>query len=315
MKVLATQRRPDGTREKGPMDMLEEPPAPTGRQFKTKTRFSGLTNGSERNDLIRGNYAHADEALPAPWGYQNVGEVVAVGPDCKKVAVGDLVYLSCDHVEWNLVADDFLFCKLPPEVDPKEAALFGMTSVAVRTCRHADIRIGDRVLVVGAGIIGQTAAQVANVMGARVTICDVDEKRLDMARSIAAAETVLNTSGEGWAQHIPDFGFEVIIDVAGVPGMEDKLVVAAAPRGRVMFIAGRDKVTYTFNMGQGHEINIRQNSHFDNSDLANLCRLVARGQVKIAPFLKDVVPVDEAKQVYDTLRDKPNELLGTVFVW
>jgi 2-desacetyl-2-hydroxyethyl bacteriochlorophyllide A dehydrogenase len=315
MKVLATQLREDGKRQKGPMDMWEEPPAPTGRQFRTKTRFSGLTNGSERNDLTKGNYAHADDALPAPWGYQNVGEVVAVGPDCRKVAVGDLVYLSCDHVEWNLVDDDFLFCKLPPEVDPKQAALFGMTSVAMRTCRHADIRMGERVLVVGAGIIGQTVAQIANVMGARVTICDVDEARLAMARSIGATEAAVNTAGEGWKQHIPDFGFEVIIDVAGVPGMEDKLVAAAATRGRILFIAGRDKVTYTFNTGQVHEITIMQNSHFDNGDLANLCRLVAKGQVKIAPFMKDVVPVDHAGPLYDKLRDMPNELLGTVFVW
>ena len=40
------ETKEDGKRTKGPMDMFEEPPAPTGRQFKTKTRFSGLTNGS-----------------------------------------------------------------------------------------------------------------------------------------------------------------------------------------------------------------------------------------------------------------------------
>ena len=86
-------------------------------------------------------------------------------------------------------------------------------------------------------------------------------------------------------------------------------------QGRVLFIAGRFDVRYTFNLGQGREITIKQNSHFDRDDLENVCRLVRRGQVRIGPLIRDVVPVDEAKRVYDTLRDRPQELLGTVFTW
>ena len=97
--------------------------------------------------------------------------------------------------------------------------------------------------------------------------------------------------------------------------MEDQLISAVRRRGRVIFIAGRGKVTYTFNLGQGQEIQLKQNSHFDRDDLENLCRLVDRGMVKIAPLIRDVVPASEAKRIYDTLRDNPTELLGTVFVW
>ena len=92
--------------------------------------------------------------------------------------------------------------------------------------------------------------------------------------------------------------------------MEDQLISAVRQRGRVVFIAGRDKVTYTFNLGQGREIQLKQNSHFDRDDLQSLCRLVDRGLVQIAPLIRDVVPVSEAKRIYDTLRDTPDELLG-----
>lgn len=315
MKVLATHLRPDGTREKKLTENWPDVGEPVGNQIKTRTLFSGMTNGSERNDLTKGNYAHADENLPAPWGYQNVGEVVAVGPDVTKVAVGDVLYSSADHVEYALFDENFLFCVLPPEVDQREAALFGMTSVAMRTCRHADIRMGERVLVVGGGIIGQVAVQIARAMGAATTLCDINDERLELARTVGACDQVLNVAGDSWSEKVPDFSYDVIIDVAGVPGMEDQLINAAAFRGRIMFIAGRDKVCYTFNSGQGHEIVIKQNSHFDNSDLANLCRLVAKGQVTLKPFLRTVVPVTDAKGIYDTLRDQPEKLLGTVFSW
>jgi hypothetical protein len=43
--------------------------------------------------------------------------------------------------------------------------------------------------------------------------------------------------------------------------------------------------------------------------------VVGRGVVKIGPLLREVVPVVEAKGIYDTLREQPQKLMGTVFVW
>jgi 2-desacetyl-2-hydroxyethyl bacteriochlorophyllide A dehydrogenase len=315
MKAILTRLMADGRREKVLVEGWPEPRVERPDQFKSRTLFSGVTNGTERNDLIRGNYAHPDERLPAGWGYQNVGRVVEAGPGVKRVKVGDTVYLSADHAEYAVMADDGLFCVLPPEVDPKEAALFGMASVAMRSCRHAELRMGQRLLIVGAGCIGQLAAQIANVMGARVTLCDVDDGRLDVARRLGAVEEVANTLGDGWEANIKDGTYHAVLDVAGVVGMEDKLIRAAAWRGTVLFIAGRFRVDYTFNLGQGREITIKQNSHFDNDDLANVCRLVARGMLRIAPLIRDVVPAAEAKRIYDTLRDEPGKLQGTVFMW
>ncbi len=315
MRTLVTRLREDGLREKVMVTDWPEPAAPVGNQVKTRTLYTGITNGTERNDLMAGNYATPTERLPALWGYQNVGEVIETGPDCKILQVGDVIFSSENHVEYATVPEDWLLTKLPSSVDPKQAALFGMASVAMRTCRNADVRLGERVLVVGAGYIGQVATQIFNVMGAKVSICDIDEGRLEFARQIGAAEHVFNSAGEGWAQNVQDFSYQVVADFAGVPGMEDRLIGATATRGRLMLIAGRFEVKYDFNIGQGHELCIKQNSHFDNSDLAELCRLVSRGMVQIGPLMQDIVPVEQAKGIYDTLRDDLNKLRGTVFVW
>ena len=316
MRTLSIQGLPDKRRQKVLVHDWPEPEGPTGNEVKTETIYSGITNGTERNQLIGGNYAPKDEQLPTGGnGYQNVGRVIEVGPNVSELQVGDVLYMSAVHAEYVVMAADDLLIKLPDSVDRTEAALFGMTSVAMRTCRNTELKMGERVLIVGAGIIGQVAAQIAAVMGARATLCDINPNRLEIARQIGAAETVLDVSGDGWEKGVPDGTFDAVIDFAGVPGMEDQLISAVRQRGRVIFIAGRGKVTYTFNLGQGREIQLKQNSHFDRDDLQNLCRLVNRGLVKIAPLIRDVVPVSEAKRIYDTLRDNPNELLGTVFVW
>ena len=316
MRTLSIQGLPDKRRQKVLIHDWPEPEGPTGNEVKTETIYSGITNGTERNQLIGGNYAPKDEQLPTGGnGYQNVGRVIEVGPDVKELQVGDVLYMSAIHAEYVVMAEDDLLIKLPDSVDRTEAALFGMTSVAMRTCRNTELKMGEQVLIVGAGIIGQVAAQIAAVMGARATLCDISPNRLELAREIGAAETVLDVSGDGWEKGVADGTFDAVIDFAGVPGMEDQLISAVRRCGRVIFIAGRGKVTYTFNLGQGQEIQLKQNSHFDRDDLENLCRLVDRGLVKIAPLIRDVVPVSEAKRIYDTLRDTPTELLGTVFVW
>jgi 2-desacetyl-2-hydroxyethyl bacteriochlorophyllide A dehydrogenase len=314
MRAIVTRLQDDNVREKVLVSDWPEPPAPTGNQVKTRTLYSGITNGTERNDLVRGNYANPDEALPAGWGYQNVGEVVGTGPDVKDLAVGDVIYSSNDHTEFCIAEENGLVVKIPTEVDRVHAALFGMASVAMRSVRNADLRMGQSFLVVGAGFIGQTAAQIANIHGARVTICDVNEHRLEAARSVGAAEKVVNVSGEGWKDHIR-YGYDAVLDVAGVVGMEDKLLGAVRPRGTVLFIAGRVKVEYNFGLGQGQEIVIKQNSHFDRSDLENVCRLVGRGMLQVGAFVQDIVPPADAKRIYDILRDRPAELYGTVFDW
>ena len=263
MRTLSIQGLPDKRRQKVLVHDWPEPEGPTGNEVKTETIYSGITNGTERNQLIGGNYAPKDEQLPTGGnGYQNVGRVIEVGPDVSELQVGDVLYMSAVHAEYAVMAEDDLLIKLPDSVDRTEAALFGMTSVAMRTCRNTELKMGERVLIVGAGIIGQVAAQIAAVMGARATLCDINPNRLEIARQIGAAETVLDVSGDGWEKGVADGTFDAVIDFAGVPGMEDQFISAVRQRGRVIFIAGRGKVTYTFNLGQGREIQLKQNSHF-----------------------------------------------------
>lgn len=304
-----------GKREKRLVDDWPDPGPPGVGEFRTQTVCSGVTNGTERNDLLGGNYATPEEKLPSGWGYQNIGRVTETGPQVQGVRAGDVLYLSADHMEYVLTPEDGLYVKVPEKVDPHHAALFGMGSVAMRTCRNAELRMGERVLVVGAGCIGQFASQVAAAMGARATICDIDTSRLRLARTVGAAEEVVDVSGDGWDEAIDKGGYDAVLDFAGVEGMEDQLLSAAREGGRVLFIAGRDEVNYTFNLVQWHELTIKQNSHFDRDDLANFCRLVERDIVTVAPLIREVVPVAEAKRVYDTLRDNPSRLLGTVFEW
>ena len=199
MRSLSLQGLPDRRRQKVLVPDWPDPEGPAGNEVKTRTIYTGVTNGTERNQLTGGNYAPADSELPTGGnGYQNVGEVIEVGPDACELKIGDVLYMSAVHAEYAVMPEDGLLVKLPDSMDLTEAALLGICSVAMRTCRNAELSVGEGVLIVGAGILGQVAVQVAAGMGARVTICDIDGGRLAIAREIGAAETVLDVSGEQW---------------------------------------------------------------------------------------------------------------------
>ncbi|MCE2401932.1 zinc-binding dehydrogenase [Candidatus Poribacteria bacterium] len=315
MKAIVIKLLPDKRREKTVVTDWKVPAPPERNEVLCEAVFTGLTNGTERNQLIGGNYAPSDENLPCGGGYQNVGRVIETGPDVTQLKVGDLIYASVDHVERWTIAENGLLLKLPDDVDPAEAALFGISGVAMHCCRRIDPRIGERVLIVGQGCIGIFAAQIAYAMGARVSVCDIDESRLEQMHQLGIAENVFNTSGDGWKAQIADGGFDAVMDFAGAPDMVTPMIQACKTRGRLLLVAGRFDVNYTFNVGQFKEISILHCSHFTKDDLENLCRFLRQGSIKIAPLIRHKVNLTEAPQIYRWLRDEPMRLLGTVFEW
>ena len=315
MRALVIKLLPDKRREKTLVTDWKEPSVPKGNEVLCEAVWTGLTNGTERNQLIGGNYAPSDENLPSGGGYQNVGRVIEKGPDVSQLQVGDLIYASVDHVERFTIPENGLLHKLPDDVDPVEAALFGISGVAMHCCRRVEPRIGERVLVVGQGCIGMFAAQIAYAMGARVSVCDIDDSRLEQMRQLGIAEHVFNTSGDGWNSQIAQGSYDVVMDFAGAKDLVTPMIQACKTRGRLLLVAGRFDVNYTFNVGQFKEISILHCSHFTRDDLDNLCRLLRQGSIKIAPLIRHRVPVNEASQTYNWLRDEPMRLLGTVFEW
>jgi len=309
--------------EKGRMEIQELPfPECEPGMILCKSTYSGLTNGTERNALVGGNYGRSWPSRP---GYQNVGTVISTGDGVKDFKVGDTVFSGhhrkhSDYFTTPALADD-LVVRLPDSVDPTHAALFGVASVAMHDVRRADTRLGENVLVVGAGPVGQFTAQAARLSGAIVTICDLNESRLSIAAELGAHRTVPVTNEDASWDAITEAGpFDVVFEDSGADVFghiigQDWQQGVIHTNSRVVVIAGRERVDYSFNAGQSHELSIVQASHFDRDDLEQVCRLTAEGQLRVGPIIQDIVKASQADTIYARLRDDPASLFGTVFNW
>jgi NADPH2:quinone reductase len=170
-----------------------------------KTEYSAISPGTEM--MMQRNSSKEPVAL----GYSAVGIVEEIGSRISHVKAGQRV--ACyggpyvRHAEYLTVPRQ-LVVPLPENADPKEGAFVGLGAIAIHALRQADLRFGENVVILGLGILGQIAAQIANAASFNVLSCDLIEERckkleetgvVNVCRSISELEEQIEvvTNGAG----------------------------------------------------------------------------------------------------------------------
>lgn len=122
---------------------------------------------------------------PLPLGYCNAGVVVGVGAGVTEFAVGDRVASNGNHAEMVRVPKN-LCAKIPEGVSDEAAAFTVLSAIALQGIRLAKPELGERVVVIGLGLIGLAAVQLLRAQGCQVLGIDFDETKLELARRFGA---------------------------------------------------------------------------------------------------------------------------------
>ncbi|MFV1850430.1 MAG: bi-domain-containing oxidoreductase [Thalassospira sp.] len=145
-----------------------------------------LTLKSLRSDGARATSARVSNRLgqPLPMGYCAVGIVEATGETAGDFVAGQRVAIAgmgqANHAEWNTVSRN-LACPVPDGVTDRQAAFTTLYALALHAVRQGGTAIGDRVAIVGAGLVGQLVAEIARISGAIVTVIEPDDFRREAA--------------------------------------------------------------------------------------------------------------------------------------
>lgn len=150
------------------------------QQVLSKVRTDGL---SATIEAVRSRL----EAL-SPLGYCAAGLVETVGANVRDIMPGDFVACGGEnaaHAEVLAVPGN-LCVAVPRHVDPVAAAFATLGSIALHGFRRADLRLGERVAVVGMGLVGQLTARIARAAGCEVLGVDLERWRLEVAEQAGA---------------------------------------------------------------------------------------------------------------------------------
>ncbi len=193
-----------------------------------RARFSGISRGTEslvfqgripESEWQRMRCPFQEGEFPGPvkYGYALVGQVDS-GPER-----GRWAFALHPHQDWCRLPPEAVHW-LPEELPPRRAVLAANMETAVNALWDAGVRIGDRVCVVGGGVVGLLVAYLcARIAGTVVTLVDPDPAREAVARAlglrwarpaeateIEEADVVFHASGQpaGLVQALALAGFE-----------------------------------------------------------------------------------------------------------
>jgi len=169
------------------------PPAGADR-VRVETLFSGVSRGTEalvfnglvpesERERMRAPFQSGDFSGPVKYGYSSVGRVT-MGPGPLQ---GQIVFCLYPHQDRYLVPAAAVL-PLPPRLDPERAVLAANMETALNACWDAGIMPGDRVTVIGAGVVGAAVAWLAGgIPGTRTTLVDIEPKRAQLAEALGLA--------------------------------------------------------------------------------------------------------------------------------
>ena len=327
-------------------------------------RKSLLAKARSRPDLVRlviekahregvfaavgGAFEKLDQTLEL--GYSCAGTVLDVGSDINDLRPGDRV--ACAGAGYAMHAEVVsvprnLVAVIPSDegrapLDLESAAFATLGAIALHGVRLVAPQIGESVAVIGLGLVGLLAAQLAKAAGAEVFGMDLEEWRCQLAASLGCDATATS-----------DADFKKLIARATSAGVDAVIIAAATPsngpvqlageisrsRGRVVSIGavGNDlpratyyakelqyQVSRSYGPGRydpeyeenGHDYPIDYVRWTENRNLQAFLRLLAQGKVQVAPLVTHRFPVDEAERAYQLISGTSGErFLGVLITY
>jgi len=125
--------------------------------------------------------------VSSPTGYSCAGTVIDVGKNIKDIKIGDRVACAgagyANHAEIVCVPRN-LVVKVPENLDLREAASVTLGAIAMQGVRRAAPSLGERLAVIGLGLIGQLTVQILKVAGCRIMGIDLIKSRVELAQSL-----------------------------------------------------------------------------------------------------------------------------------
>jgi predicted dehydrogenase len=202
------------------------------RQVLDKVRTDGLAT------TVSAVRAKLDQ--PIPLGYCNVGRIIDVGAGVNELAAGDRVVSNGSHADLVKVPR-MLTAKIPDNVTDDQAAFVVVASIGLQGIRLAQPTLGERFVVIGAGLIGLLTIQMLLAQGCRVLAIDFDPAKLALAESYGAATCLITESTDPVAEGMAfsnGIGVDAVIITASTDS--DEPVTNAArmsrKRGRIVLV-------------------------------------------------------------------------------
>jgi len=278
-------------------------------------------------------------ARDQPLGYSATGRVIAVGADVVGFGIGQRVAAAgADYATHSeiICVPEALVTPVPEGVLSQHAAFTTLGAIALHGLRLSGATIGEGLIVVGLGLVGQLAARLAAAAGCRVYGVDPSPRRCERARDAVPDGTFTSALGDlSGAIDGDTFGAGVdsvlITAATSSPTLANDSLRFLRDRGRLIIVGDvplhldrtlmyRGELTvqvsrsygpgrYDFDYEErGRDYPIGQVRWTEGRNFAAVLDLIQRKRLDVAPLITAVVPIAEAQRAYELASDRENQL-------
>ncbi|HEX7312862.1 MAG TPA: bi-domain-containing oxidoreductase [Pyrinomonadaceae bacterium] len=270
-------------------------------------------------------------------GYSAAGVVVEVGEGVTEFRAGDRVACAgtgyAAHAELLSVPKN-LCARLPEGVDFETGAFATLGAIALQGVRLAEPTLGESVVVIGLGLIGQLAAQLLKANGCRVFGVDLDASKVELAKSLGADDGCV--AGDDVKQAVLKWsrgrGADAVLLTAATQSDEPVELAGEISRlrGRVVAVGlvGMNvprstyfqreltlRVSMSYGPGRydpeyeerGHDYPLPYVRWTEGRNLEAFLDLAAAGALKTAPLVTHRFPVEEGARAYQLISGDTGE--------
>lgn len=300
-------------------------PVPAAGQVLVKVKATGLC-GSDV-DGFTGH--HPMIRWPVILGHEAAGTIAECGPGVERWKPGDPVAIepfftckvcpACLRGQYNLcvdlkitghqvpgtmaeyvMAEERFVHRKPDSIPFEEAAIAEPASGSLHAVERSGIRLGDFVAVIGCGTIGSLAMQHCVNKGAEVLVADLEERKLEVARSLGARHTV-NPARQDLVEAVKTLtggiGADCVIEAVGIAETLGVTTRLARRGGTITLIGWSGEKTDAFDLTSVtlDELTVRGTLGFCN-DFPVALRLMSQGKIRIAPIISHRLHFTEAER-------------------
>jgi threonine dehydrogenase-like Zn-dependent dehydrogenase len=324
-----------------------DPPAPGPGEVVVAPEAVGICGSDYHFFLGELSDAAGGAQFPRVQGHEVAGRIAALGPGCRdQLELGQRVALwplracgecypcsvgrpnTCDnfeligiHLDGGLQQQLHTVQEQVFPIDVQSAAVAALTeplSIAVRAVARAAVAPGERVVVLGAGPIGQCICLVARERGAEVMAIDLEQRRLELSATFGArtlrwtdADAVID-GVRSWAGPA---GPPVVFDATGAAAAVGAMIEMVASAGRAVQVGmSNERVPVRVGSLTEKELDLLGVSCCGSDEFAEAVRLVEANQAALTGLVSHEFPLERAPEAMRFAIDNPTEVMKVVIL-
>ncbi len=281
---------------------------------------------------------------PLALGYSSAGTIISLGDGMEGFKTGQRVACAgggyAVHAEYNVVPRNLL-TPLPDSVGFESAAFTTLGAIALHGFRLAEPQIGETVAIIGLGLLGLLAGQIAAAAGCRVFGIDTNPQRVTLASSLGLLACLRDQAVDSAQAFTASRGFDVVLICADTASNDPVELAAVIARDRARLVATGAvglslprKIYYekelsfvnsrSYGPGRydpsyeevGHDYPTGYVRWTEGRNFQAVVSLLESGKLNVAPLISHRFPIEKAADAYQVITGKKKqEFLGILLTY